>query len=56
MRGSNQPSPMTSSRSGTDTGTRAAKFVGTIDHAARTVTGQWRWPGGGYDATTVRID
>jgi len=33
-----------------------ARFVGTIDHAARTVTGRWEWPGGGYDATTVRID
>jgi hypothetical protein len=33
-----------------------AKFVGTIDRDARTVSGAWEWPGGGYDATTTRID
>lgn len=33
-----------------------AKFVGTIDRDARTVSGAWEWPGGGYQATTTRVD
>ena len=34
----------------------AAKFTGAIDRDARTVSGRWEWPGGGYEAVTTRID
>lgn len=33
-----------------------AKFSGTIDRDARTVSGAWEWPGGGYEATATRVD
>ncbi len=33
-----------------------ARFTGTIDRDAGIITGAWQWPGGGYDATTTRID
>ncbi len=33
-----------------------AMFTGTIDRRARTVTGAWEWPGGGYEATATRVD
>lgn len=33
-----------------------ARFTGMIDREARTVSGAWEWPGGGYAATATRID
>ena len=33
-----------------------ARFTGTIDRQARTVSGAWEWPGGGYAATATGID
>ncbi len=33
-----------------------ARFAGTIDRDAGTVSGAWAWPGGGYEATSTRID
>ncbi len=32
-----------------------ARFAGTIDRDAGTVSGAWAWPGGGYEATSTRI-
>ncbi len=33
-----------------------ARFSGTIDAAAGVVQGRWEWPGGGYEATSTRVD
>ncbi|MGY1745518.1 hypothetical protein [Blastococcus sp. SYSU D00695] len=39
-------------------GTRGspARFSGTIDGEAGTITGRWEWPGGGYEALETRLD
>ena len=33
-----------------------ARFSGTIDRARGVVEGQWEWPGGGYRATSTRVE
>jgi hypothetical protein len=33
-----------------------ARFTGSIDRAARRVSGAWEWPGGGYTAVSTRTD
>lgn len=33
-----------------------AKFAGVIGREARTVSGAWEWPGGGYEAIATRMD
>jgi hypothetical protein len=33
-----------------------ARFSGTVDRDARTISGAWEWPGGGYQATARRTD
>jgi hypothetical protein len=33
-----------------------ARFSGAIDRDARTISGAWEWPGGGYEVTVTRTD
>ena len=33
-----------------------ARFTGSIDREARVVQGRWEWPGGGYEATSTRME
>ena len=33
-----------------------AKFVGTFDAAGDRNTGEWQWPGGGYESNMTRIE
>ena len=33
-----------------------ARFTGAIDRDAGTIDGRWEWPGGGYQATSTRVD
>ena len=32
-----------------------AYFRGTFDADGGTLTGRWQWPGGGYEATSIRV-
>ena len=33
-----------------------ARFIGTIHRSSGVIDGRWEWPGGGYRATSTRVD